>query len=246
VSIMADSGIVKNETAEGQADVTQSAHPTPVLNTRLLTIMTVATCLAVANTYYNQPMLGLFIRDFGATPREVAVIPFLSQIGYAIGLFFLAPLGDRVERKTLIIATLLGLSLALTGAAIAVVGAYLLAHMSPDTTRIALLRNTVITGFGLAIIMPIYNLTVQNAAHVAMLGVATSMVYFVRYISSSIGVAVYGTILITHTKSAGLASALNSVFWVIAGLVVTVFVATIFLRDIPLRRSNVEDRAALE
>ncbi|HEX9448172.1 MAG TPA: MFS transporter [Dongiaceae bacterium] len=116
---MADSGIVKNETAEGQADVTQSAHPTPVLNTRLLTIMTVATCLAVANTYYNQPMLGLFIRDFGATPREVAVIPFLSQIGYAIGLFFLAPLGDRVERKTLIIATLLGLSLALTGAALA-------------------------------------------------------------------------------------------------------------------------------
>jgi EmrB/QacA subfamily drug resistance transporter len=137
-------------------------------------------------------------------------------------------------------------SLALAGAAIAIGGAYLLAHMSPDTSRVALLRNTVITGFGLAIIMPIYNLAVQNAAHVAMLGVATSMVYFVRYISSSIGVAVYGTILITHTKSAGLASALNSVFWVIAGLVVTVFVATIFLRDIPLRRSNVEDRAALE
>jgi len=109
-----------------------------------------------------------------------------------------------------------------------------------------LLRNTVITGFGLAIIMPIYNLTVQNAAHLTVLGVATSMVYFVRYISSSIGVAIYGTILTTQTKSAGLASALNSVYWVIAGLVMTVFVATCFLRDIPLRRSNVEESAALE
>jgi EmrB/QacA subfamily drug resistance transporter len=137
-------------------------------------------------------------------------------------------------------------SLALAGAAIAIVGAYLLAHMTPDTSRIALLRNTVITGFGLAIIMPIYNLTVQNAAHLAVLGVATSMVYFVRYISSSIGVAVYGTILTTQTKSAGLASALNSVYWLLAGLVTTVFVATIFLKDIPLRRSNVEDPAALE
>ena len=35
-------------------------------------------------------------------------------------------------------------------------------------------------------------------------------------------------------------------FWVIAGLLVTVFVATMFLREIPLRRSNVEDQAALE
>jgi len=137
-------------------------------------------------------------------------------------------------------------TLALGGAAIAVGGAYLLAHMSPDTSRMALLSNTVITGFGLAIIMPIYNLTVQNAAHLTVLGVATSMVYFVRYVSSSIGVAVYGTILTTHTKSAGLASALNSVYWVIAGLLVTVFVATMFLREIPLRRSNVEDQAALE
>jgi hypothetical protein len=118
--------------------------------------------------------------------------------------------------------------------------------MSPDTSRIALLRNTVITGFGLAIIMPIYNLTVQNAAHLTVLGVATSMVYFVRYISSSIGVAVYGTILSTQIKSTGLASALNSVYCVIAGLVMTVFVATFFLRDIPLRRSNVEDLAAPE
>ena len=91
----------------------------PVLSRKLLSIMTLSTCLAVANTYYNQPMLGLFIRDFGASPRDVAFMPFLSQIGYAIGLFFLAPLGDRIERKTLILGTVLALTLSLAGAALA-------------------------------------------------------------------------------------------------------------------------------
>ena len=94
-------------------------HKEPVLSGRLLAIMTLATSLAIANTYYNQPMLGLFIRDFGATAREVAFMPFLCQLGYAIGLFFLSPLGDRVERKMLILTTILGLSISLAGAAAA-------------------------------------------------------------------------------------------------------------------------------
>lgn len=116
---MADSGITKQPTTRDPSPVTGTIDHTPRLNSSLLAIMTLATCLAVANTYYNQPMLGLFIRDFGASPREVAAMPFLCQIGYALGLFFLAPLGDRVERRKLIIVTLLGLSLSLTGAALA-------------------------------------------------------------------------------------------------------------------------------
>ncbi len=99
----------------------QAAQSTDIhhLSTGLLTVLTVATGFTIANTYYNQPMLGLFIRDFAAEPSQVAIIPFLSQIGYAIGLFFLSPLGDRIERKRLILTTFLGLSLALAGAALA-------------------------------------------------------------------------------------------------------------------------------
>jgi predicted MFS family arabinose efflux permease len=116
---MADSGVTQQPATEEHSTVTSPHGHAPQLNPRLLAIMTLATCLAVANTYYNQPMLGLFMRDFAASPREVAAMPFLCQIGYALGLFFLAPLGDRVERKKLIILTLLGLSLSLTGAALA-------------------------------------------------------------------------------------------------------------------------------
>ncbi|MET1026558.1 MAG: MFS transporter [Dongiaceae bacterium] len=94
-------------------------QPVPHLSRGLLAILTMATGLAVANTYYNQPMLGLFIRDFHAEPHTVAIMPFLCQIGYAIGLFFVSPLGDRFERKRLILTTLFGLTLALAGAALA-------------------------------------------------------------------------------------------------------------------------------
>ncbi|TXH35014.1 MAG: MFS transporter [Rhodospirillaceae bacterium] len=97
-----------------------AAHQQPHhLSRGLLAVLTVSTGLAVANTYYNQPMLGLFIRDFNAEPQDVALMPFLCQIGYAIGLFFLSPLGDRIERKKLILLTLIGLSIALAGAALA-------------------------------------------------------------------------------------------------------------------------------
>jgi MFS family permease len=67
------------------------------LNTGLLA--TVAAGLSVANIYYNQPTLGLLARAFGVAPSAVSIIPVLSQAGYAVGILFLSPLGDRFERK---------------------------------------------------------------------------------------------------------------------------------------------------
>ncbi len=95
-------------------------------------------------------------------------------------------------------------SLAVIGAVIATFGALLLAQMSAGTSHLTLIRNVVITGFGLGIAMPIYGLTVQNAAHVTVMGVASSLVYFVRSMAASIGVAVFGTIVSTQTKAGGL------------------------------------------
>ncbi|PIL34821.1 hypothetical protein GSI_02608 [Ganoderma sinense ZZ0214-1] len=67
---------------------------------------------AVSNLYYCQPLLIQFSLDFGVTEREVANIPTLVQAGYAIGLLFIAPLGDLVRRRPLILAlTFIGASL---------------------------------------------------------------------------------------------------------------------------------------
>ena len=83
------------------------------------TIEMAAACgIAVANIYYNQPLLGLIAGRFGHSPIA-ASIPTATQLGYALGLFLLVPLGDLLERRRLIVAQFLVLALTLVAAAAA-------------------------------------------------------------------------------------------------------------------------------
>ena len=135
-------------------------------------------------------------------------------------------------------------NLALFGTAVALVGGLLLARITPETTRLTLLLCSMLAGFGLAVCMPIYNIAVQNAAALSHLGVATSMVYFTRLMAASVGVAVSGTILASQTPVHGLASAIGDVFYLASALMAVMLVITVFLKEIPLRRSNKQEQSA--
>jgi predicted MFS family arabinose efflux permease len=73
--------------------------------------------LAVASLYYSQPMLGVLGADIGASAREVGLMPTLTQLGYALGILFLAPLGDRLDRRLIILLKAAALTAALLLAA---------------------------------------------------------------------------------------------------------------------------------
>ncbi len=104
-------------------DTTQStvsrADAPATLSRPLVWIMAVASGLAVANLYYLQPLLADVSRDFGVTASQVGVVATLAQLGYALGLLFIVPLGDIRERRGLIVATLVGVAVALLLAAVA-------------------------------------------------------------------------------------------------------------------------------
>ena len=85
----------------------------------LLAILAVAAGLTVANNYYNQAMLGLLAHQFALSAGAVSALPVVTQLGNVAGILFLAPLGDRLERRFLILATMAALVVALVAAALA-------------------------------------------------------------------------------------------------------------------------------
>ena len=82
----------------------------------LVALLACGAGLGVASIYYNQPMLGALAADFSASPTEIGRIPTLTQLGYAAGILFLVPLGDRHDRRRVILfkTFLLGLTLLAT------------------------------------------------------------------------------------------------------------------------------------
>ena len=71
----------------------------------------------VANIYYAQPIIELIAPDLGLSSALASLIVSLTQIGYALGLFFLVPLGDLLENRRLMICTTLVAIASLLGAA---------------------------------------------------------------------------------------------------------------------------------
>ncbi|MFI1046841.1 MFS transporter [Streptomyces griseoruber] len=85
----------------------------------LLVLIALCTAVTAANIYVAAPLLPLIAHDFGSTPSAVAWIASVAQFGYAAGLLFFAPLGDRVNRRRLVAALSLVTAAALTAGAAA-------------------------------------------------------------------------------------------------------------------------------
>ena len=96
-----------------------AAAPATGLPARLILLLASGAAFSVATLYYSQPMLGVLGADIGAAERTVGFVPTLTQLGYALGILLLAPLGDRFDRRRIILGKAAALCLALLLAAAA-------------------------------------------------------------------------------------------------------------------------------
>jgi len=70
---------------------------------KVLWVLTIVAGVSVANLYYNQPLLNMIRLELGITEFQANLISMISQIGYAVGLFFIVPLGDLIKRRNIVL-----------------------------------------------------------------------------------------------------------------------------------------------
>lgn len=91
----------------------------PALSSTTVWLLSAVGALAVANLYYNQPLLADIARYFHVPPGRVGVVSTLTQVGYAVGILLFVPLSDVRERRGLIVTMLGAVSVALALVALA-------------------------------------------------------------------------------------------------------------------------------
>lgn len=73
------------------------------LSQNLVWLMSIACLISIGSLYYNQPLLVLISQTFQVSVVQVSAVPTLTQIGYALGMLLFIPLGDRSNRRQLIV-----------------------------------------------------------------------------------------------------------------------------------------------
>ena len=72
------------------------------ISTGLAILFSVAAGLAVGNLYWAQPLLSVIAEDFEVPTSQGSFLVTATQIGYAVGILMIVPLGDVMKRRKLL------------------------------------------------------------------------------------------------------------------------------------------------
>ncbi|MEU0564943.1 MFS transporter [Nonomuraea sp. NPDC005983] len=107
----------------------RAASPAVGPSGRLVALLAVATGVAVANLYYAQPLLSALSAFFGISEVAAGGLITATQVGYVAGMLLLVPLGDRIEKRRLVVILLSVTTVALVVAGTAATFPVLLAAL---------------------------------------------------------------------------------------------------------------------
>src|SRR6476660_1170873 len=87
---------------------------------------------------------------------------------------------------------------AVLGSIFVAIGMVLFARMDAETARSYVALGMIVSGLGMGLLQPVYTVAVQNVAPRAQMGAATSSTIFFRSIGSTLGVSLFGSVLLTN------------------------------------------------
>ena len=160
----------------------------------IFTISTIATFLVSAGMFGAILYLPLFVQGvLGNTATDSGLVLTPLMLGFMFSSIVGGQLLSRTGRYKI---------LAMIGFIIAAIGMFMLSRMTPDTSQGEVVRNMIITGLGIGVMMSLFTIVVQNAFPYRQLGEVTAGLTFFRSIGSTVGVAVMGTIMTNEFQNA--------------------------------------------
>ena len=111
--------VVSGHVAPGHPESLVNWDALAAMSGTIVLLLAVSTGCIVANIYYIQPLLADMARDFGLTVAQIGAVAMVTQVGTGVGMLLFVPLGDKYERRRLIVTLLLASSASLACAALA-------------------------------------------------------------------------------------------------------------------------------
>ena len=80
----------------------QESNADQPLSFFVLYLMSLSAGLVAANIYYNQPLLNYISAEFDVSESQASGVALATQLGYAMGLLLIIPLGDKIANHRIL------------------------------------------------------------------------------------------------------------------------------------------------
>lgn len=163
--------------------------PLSLFQNSIFNVSVIASFLSNAAMFTTVIFIPLFVQGvIGSNATQSGMVTMPMTVSLVIGSIISGQLISRTGRYKV---------LGISGFLISLVGMIFLARMNVQTTNSQVVWYMIISGFGLGVNMPIFNITVQNAFPHSQLGLVTSVVQFFRNIGGTISSAILGSVMIS-------------------------------------------------
>ena len=154
---------------------------------RICSISTFVLGMGMFGVIIYLPLFMQGVLGVSATQSGTLLTPMM--LGVVFGTFFGGQLTYRLRSYKLP---------AIVGSLLVTAGMTVFALMDAMSTRPHVIAGMIMAGLGMGLLIPVYTVAVQNVAPRHLMGVATATTTFFRSIGSTVGVAIFGSVLLSN------------------------------------------------